>query len=154
MNEWMNRTTFVHPAPFQFLSLACRHIFFRQAFDSCDVHWWKNLPQNISSTCRGDNFDIKYTTTTSLTVGSSSVECIRTFEISWCQMFMNFLRQFVINETLKVLLELCVISMLTKHVSELTKCLQLLTSYLPMLFKKHMLTDPIDFWNNYLKKTE
>jgi len=29
-----------------------------------------------------------------------------------------------------------------------------LNSYLPMLFKKHMLTDPIDFWNNHLKKTE
>jgi len=38
--------------------------FFRQAFDSCDIHWWNNLSQNISSTCRGDNVDIKYTTTT------------------------------------------------------------------------------------------
>jgi len=33
-------------------------------FDSCDIHWWNNLSQNISSTCRGDNVDIKYTTTT------------------------------------------------------------------------------------------
>jgi len=29
-----------------------------------------------------------------------------------------------------------------------------LTSYLPMLFKKHMLTNPIDFLNNHLKKQE
>jgi len=29
-----------------------------------------------------------------------------------------------------------------------------LTSYFPMLFKKHMLTDPIDFWNNHLPKPE
>jgi len=41
---------------------------FRQALDSCDIHWWNNLSQNISSTCRGDNVDIQYTTTSTTRV--------------------------------------------------------------------------------------
>jgi len=52
------------PCSFQVFKSSLKTHLFRQAFDSCDIHWWNNLSQNISFTCRGDNVDIKYTTTT------------------------------------------------------------------------------------------